>query len=85
MASSINPSLRNTKLTNGGGVDEGERCRKLSNQLGFEIDPSQYIQAHTILKTLVHKYTDTPVLVLGGMRDDVRHVANKCVSQSLSL
>ncbi|KAJ7039157.1 Haloacid dehalogenase-like hydrolase-domain-containing protein [Mycena alexandri] len=62
-------------LTNGGGVSEQERCEKLSAKLGFKIHPHQYIQAHTILKTLSHKYTDAPVLVLGGKRDQVRQVA----------
>ncbi|KAJ7782825.1 hypothetical protein B0H16DRAFT_1658306 [Mycena metata] len=54
---------------------EKERCTKLSAKLGFEIHPHQYIQAHTILKTLSHKYTDAPVLVLGGKLDQVRQVA----------
>ncbi|KAH7920693.1 HAD-superfamily hydrolase [Leucogyrophana mollusca] len=62
-------------LTNGGGVSEVERCRKLSIQLGVQIDPAQYIQAHTILKTVAHKYADVPVLVLGGKGDTVRKVA----------
>ncbi|KAJ7718007.1 Haloacid dehalogenase-like hydrolase-domain-containing protein [Mycena maculata] len=35
-------------LTNGGGVSEQARCKKLTAQLGFEIHPNQYIQAHTI-------------------------------------
>ncbi|KAG6812540.1 hypothetical protein H0H92_002309 [Tricholoma furcatifolium] len=62
-------------LTNGGGVSEYDRCRKLTQQLGVPIDPSQYIQAHTILKTLSHKYSDKAVLVLGGKFDTVRKVA----------
>ncbi|KAJ7128944.1 HAD hydrolase [Mycena crocata] len=62
-------------LTNGGGVSEQERCKKLSTKLGLEIVPEQYIQAHTILKTLSHKYSNTPVLVLGGKLDQVRRVA----------
>ncbi|KAI0075369.1 HAD-superfamily hydrolase [Panus rudis PR-1116 ss-1] len=62
-------------LTNGGGVSEEERCRKLTNLLGFEIKPSQYIQAHTILKSVVEKYADEPVLVLGGVNDTIRKVA----------
>ncbi|KAJ6558501.1 HAD hydrolase [Mycena vulgaris] len=62
-------------LTNGGGVSEQERCEKLTTKLGFKIRANQYVQAHTILKTLSHKYTDTPVLVLGGKLDQVRQVA----------
>ncbi|RDB24812.1 putative CDP-alcohol phosphatidyltransferase class-I family protein C22A12.08c [Hypsizygus marmoreus] len=62
-------------LTNGGGVGEEERCQKLTQQLGIKISPSQYVQAHTILKSLSHKYADEPVLVLGGKLDAVRRVA----------
>ncbi|KAF7301257.1 hypothetical protein MIND_00690500 [Mycena indigotica] len=62
-------------LTNGGGVSERYRSEKLTRQLGFKIEPEQYIQAHTVLKTLSHKYHDSPVLVLGGKLDQVRQVA----------
>lgn len=62
-------------LTNGGGVSEEERCRKLSSQLGVQIHPDQFIQAHTVLKSVVHKYADMPVLVLGGKGDTLRRVA----------
>jgi len=62
-------------LTNGGGVGEEERCQKLTKHLGFPIQPTQYIQAHTVLKSVVHKYADVPVLVLGGKCDVVRKVA----------
>ncbi|KIP05781.1 hypothetical protein PHLGIDRAFT_119546 [Phlebiopsis gigantea 11061_1 CR5-6] len=62
-------------LTNGGGIGEAERCRRLSKELDFEIKETQYIQAHTILKIVVEKYADVPVLVLGGLNDDVRKVA----------
>ncbi|KAJ3568445.1 hypothetical protein NP233_g5708 [Leucocoprinus birnbaumii] len=62
-------------LTNGGGVSEQKRCQKLTKQLGFPIDSDQYIQAHTILKTLAHKYAKDPVLILGGRLDTLRKVA----------
>ncbi|KAF5351899.1 hypothetical protein D9756_007478 [Leucocoprinus leucothites] len=62
-------------LTNGGGVSEQIRCQKLTKQLGFSIDNDQYIQAHTILKTLAHKYDKEPVLILGGRLDTLRKVA----------
>ncbi|KAJ3534081.1 hypothetical protein NM688_g7188 [Phlebia brevispora] len=64
-------------MTNGGGLGEEERCRRLTSRLGFEIRPSQFIQAHTVLKTVVHKYADHPVLVLGGRNDDIRKVAER--------
>jgi len=62
-------------LTNGGGVSESARCHKLSQQLGIKIEPEQYIQAHTVLKSVVQQYADLPVLVLGGKGDTLRKVA----------
>ncbi|KAF8124895.1 HAD hydrolase [Boletus edulis] len=62
-------------LTNGGGVSESARCHKLSQQLGMKIDPERFIQAHTVLKSVVHKYADLPVLVLGGKGNTLRKVA----------
>ncbi|KIK98575.1 hypothetical protein PAXRUDRAFT_823744 [Paxillus rubicundulus Ve08.2h10] len=62
-------------LTNGGGVSESTRCHELGQQLGVKIDPEQYIQAHTVLKSVVHQYADLPVLVLGGNGDTLRKVA----------
>ncbi|KAF9476369.1 HAD-superfamily hydrolase [Pholiota conissans] len=64
-------------LTNGGGIAEHDRCHKLSAQLGIPIHPEQYCQAHTILKKYYHKYSDLPVLVLGGKLDNVRQVAKE--------
>ncbi|KAI1783144.1 HAD hydrolase [Ganoderma leucocontextum] len=62
-------------LTNGGGVGEEARRHKLSSQLGVEIHNDQIVQAHTILKSVAHKYANKPVLVLGGRNDVVRKVA----------
>ncbi|KAF9528509.1 HAD-like domain-containing protein [Crepidotus variabilis] len=62
-------------LTNGGGIGEHERCDKLGAKLGFPIKPTQFCQAHTILKKFAPKYADKPVLVLGGERDVVKKVA----------
>ncbi|KIJ67500.1 hypothetical protein HYDPIDRAFT_84195 [Hydnomerulius pinastri MD-312] len=63
-------------LTNGGGVSESTRCHNLSEQLGVkQIDPEQYIQAHTVLKSVVQQYVECPVLVLGGRGDTLRKVA----------
>ncbi|KAJ8480740.1 hypothetical protein ONZ51_g6464 [Trametes cubensis] len=39
------------------------------------LQQTQILQAHTILKSVVHKYENKPVLVLGGRNDDVRKVA----------
>lgn len=62
-------------LTNGGGVSEATRCNELSEQLGIQIKSEQYIQAHTVVRSVVHRYKDTPVLVLGGRGDTLRKVA----------
>ncbi|KDQ62256.1 hypothetical protein JAAARDRAFT_30147 [Jaapia argillacea MUCL 33604] len=62
-------------ITNGGGSSEEDRCLRLTKQLGFDIKPTQFIQAHTILKSIVEEYAETPVLVLGGKYDMVRRVA----------
>ncbi|KAI0058631.1 HAD-superfamily hydrolase [Artomyces pyxidatus] len=64
-------------LTNGGGIDEDERSRRLTSQLGFNITPSNLLQAHTILKSHSHTYADKSILVLGGKGDVVRKVAEK--------
>jgi ribonucleotide monophosphatase NagD (HAD superfamily) len=80
-------------MTNGGGASEEDRSKRLSEQLGFEVGPkyssfrrlrcckittSNFMQSHTILKSAVHKYADKPVLVLGGKRDILRNVAERC-------
>ncbi|EPQ54702.1 HAD hydrolase [Gloeophyllum trabeum ATCC 11539] len=62
-------------ITNGGGISEEDRCRKLSKQLGFDIKPTQYVQSHTVLKSVVHKYAEKPIMVFGGKFDEVRKVA----------
>ncbi|KIJ50514.1 hypothetical protein M422DRAFT_59084 [Sphaerobolus stellatus SS14] len=62
-------------ITNGGGYSEEERCRKLSCQLDVEIQISQLIQAHTIIRQMAEKNPDDAVLVLGGTEDRVRKVA----------
>ena len=41
----------------------------------WQIKPSQLIQAHTILKSVAHKYAESPVLVIGGKYDVLRKVA----------
>jgi len=62
-------------MTNGGGAGEEDRSNRLSEQLGFEITTSNFMQSHTILKSSVHRYADKPVLVLGGKGDVLRKVA----------
>ena len=80
-------------MTNGGGSSEEDRSKRLSEQLGFEVRPkispfrrlcyfkittSTFMQSHTIMKSSAHKYTNRPVLVLGGRGDILRKVAERC-------
>lgn len=62
-------------MTNGGGSTEADRVARLSAELGIPVHPSQMVQSHTVLRSLAHKYADEPVLVLGGINDAVRKVA----------
>jgi len=62
-------------MTNGGGASEEDRAKRLTEQLGFEITTSNFMQSHTILKSSTHKYANKPVLVLGGRGDILRKVA----------
>ncbi|KLO09493.1 HAD hydrolase [Schizopora paradoxa] len=62
-------------ITNGGGTSETIRCQRLSKKLGMEISVSQFMQSHTVLKSIVHKYAEKPVLVLGGRPGAVPRVA----------
>ncbi|KAI5120291.1 hypothetical protein M0805_005797 [Coniferiporia weirii] len=64
-------------LTNGGGVSESVRCRKLTEKLGIEISLTQFMQAHTVLKSKVDLYRDKSVLVLGGRPGAVPQVAKE--------
>ncbi|KAI0259217.1 HAD-like domain-containing protein [Gloeopeniophorella convolvens] len=63
------------QMTNGGGASEEARAKRLTEQLGHEITTSNFMQAHTILKSLAHEYANQSVLVLGGRRGVLRKVA----------
>ncbi|KAF8757002.1 Pyridoxal-phosphate dependent enzyme [Rhizoctonia solani] len=52
-----------------------EAMKILEGQNELGIKTSQVIQAHTIIKSLVPKYRGKAVLVLGGIGDSVRRVA----------
>ncbi|KAL1918801.1 uncharacterized protein VTP21DRAFT_2823 [Calcarisporiella thermophila] len=63
-------------ITNGGGVGEAERAKKLSKQLGVPVSETQVVQSHTPMKGLVEKYKDELVLVVGGEGLACRKVAH---------
>ncbi|KAL0579756.1 hypothetical protein V5O48_002250 [Marasmius crinis-equi] len=71
----LNMKIPYILLTNGGGKSEATRAKKLSDSLGVKLRPEQIVQAHTILKDIVNKYANSPVLVLGGKNDELRPVA----------
>jgi ribonucleotide monophosphatase NagD (HAD superfamily) len=52
-------------LTNGGGAPESVRARHLSELFRTEIKPQQLVLGHTPFRTLVPRFGDKPVLVLG--------------------
>ncbi|KAJ6131675.1 phosphatase [Penicillium sp. IBT 18751x] len=60
-------------LTNGGGKTEAERCRDLSRQLEYEVDPGQFICGHTPMREMAEHYGT--VLVVGGEGEKCRIVA----------
>ncbi|GAA5891257.1 hypothetical protein JCM8208_002562 [Rhodotorula glutinis] len=62
-------------ITNGGGTLESERCQRLTKELGVEIAEHQVVLSHTIFRSLVPKYKDKPVFVVGGRSDNCRRVA----------
>lgn len=62
-------------LTNGGGVTEEARSIKLSGELGIPISPASLVQSHTIFRSLLESFADKPILVLGGVHDGCRNVA----------
>ncbi|KAL1918677.1 uncharacterized protein VTP21DRAFT_2699 [Calcarisporiella thermophila] len=64
-------------ITNGGGVHEHERSKKLSKQLGVPVTETQIVQSHTPMKSLVEKYKDELVLVVGGEGLACRKVAHE--------
>ncbi|TPX07617.1 uncharacterized protein E0L32_010716 [Thyridium curvatum] len=62
-------------MTNGGGSTEADRAARLSQDLGLPVQSSQVILSHTVVRSFAHKYADDPVLVLGGINDAIRKVA----------
>ncbi|KAF8342349.1 HAD-like domain-containing protein [Cantharellus anzutake] len=68
-------------ITNGGGTSEDDRAQVLSRLLSRDIKPSQILQSHTVMKGYVgndsgpDNLRDEQILVLGGVLDELRHVA----------
>ncbi|KAG4437129.1 hypothetical protein IFR05_007391 [Cadophora sp. M221] len=62
-------------LTNGGGKTELVREKDMSERLGVPVLAEQFIQAHTPFKQYVPEFEDKVILVLGGVGDQCREVA----------
>ncbi|KAI9283828.1 HAD-superfamily subfamily IIA hydrolase [Umbelopsis sp. AD052] len=64
-------------LTNGGGVTEEKKAAQMSRKLDMDILPSQVVLSHSPMRSLVKKYKDTPVLVVGGRETSCKDVAEQ--------
>ncbi|ORX38584.1 HAD-like domain-containing protein [Kockovaella imperatae] len=62
-------------MTNGGGVTEAQRLASLSKDFEIDLAENQLVQSHTSLRDYVGKYRDEPVLVIGGVGDAGRRIA----------
>ena len=62
-------------MTNGGGVTEATRRAALSKDFGINLSPNQLVQSHSPLQDYVRDYADKPVLVVGGVGNAGRKVA----------
>lgn len=63
-------------LTNGGGVSEQARVDYLTQLLDVELSPLQIVQSHTPMRAWAQSKKYQRVLVVGGDKDNVRHVAH---------
>lgn len=63
-------------MTNGGGISEQQRADVLTEKLGLKVDVEQIVQSHTPMKSIPGKEQQT-VLAVGGIRDNVRSVAQE--------
>lgn len=68
-------------LTNGGGYHESERAKHLSNELDIEITEAMIVQSHSPFEE-IEDLKDKTVLVLGGIGDSCRGVAEQYVISS---
>ncbi|KAH8589701.1 HAD-like domain-containing protein [Bisporella sp. PMI_857] len=62
-------------LTNGGGDPEDVRAKEMAEMLGIPVHQDQFIQAHTPFKQYLPELADKVVLVLGGVGNKCREVA----------
>ena len=81
--------MRRRKLTSQLGVEVSKWSNRqdlwAADACLHQLQQAHILQAHTILKSVVHKYENKPVLVLGGRNDDVRKVAEGSGASSLDV
>ena len=54
-------------LTNGGGVTETRKAELLTKKLNINVPAERIVQSHTPFRTLVDKYKNELVLVIGSV------------------
>ncbi|KAF9585633.1 hypothetical protein BGW38_001456 [Lunasporangiospora selenospora] len=64
-------------LTNGGGVSEAKKAEQLSKKFGVPISPDRIVLSHSPMRSLLPKYRDANVLVIGGKKSSCRQVAEE--------
>ncbi|GAA5991001.1 hypothetical protein JCM5350_002006 [Sporobolomyces pararoseus] len=65
----------NILVTNGGGSLELARSQRLTRELQVPIGEHQIVQSHTIFRSMLPLYRDKPILVVGGIGDNCRQIA----------
>ncbi|KAF9134771.1 hypothetical protein BGW39_005858 [Mortierella sp. 14UC] len=63
-------------LTNGGGMPESEKAEQLTKKMGLYVNPEHLIVSHSPMKSLVPKYENANVLVVGGESSACKHAAH---------
>ncbi|KAI8057972.1 HAD-like domain-containing protein [Syncephalis plumigaleata] len=64
-------------LTNGGGVTEVEKAQQLSDKFNVKITADNLVLAHSPMRSLVDRYADKLILVVGGEGESCKRVAHQ--------
>ncbi len=70
-------------LTNSGGAHESKRIENLSQQLSVPLLEDQFVQSHTPIRAMVERYRNENVLIIGGVGNACREVAEMYGFQSV--
>ena len=69
-------------LANSAGAHDSKRIEKLSQQLNVPLSEDRFIQSHTPIRGMVERYRNEHVLVIGGVGNARREVAEMYGFQS---